>query len=227
MDSDEKLGKDQKKELRELKIAIMGDGMLMKGIGLEEFGEVFVTMTQIFGKDGSARIDTPGFWKKFQDSNDVSTAMKNQVRENNKLALFGKHFIKRKKQEYNGKYIERFFDLINDQIVNAGQAAAFSFKEAYNKRNDNNDVILNGQTTVPEGSARKGVLNLVDMNGDVNASVTDIMTMIRKAGKDKVDMMKLMNLVYDQGKDKIIGGKMNETEKAIAKKLVEHNIYGG
>lgn len=227
VDADEKLGKIQKKELRELKIAIMGDGMALKGIGLEEFGDVFVTMTQIFGKDGSARIDTPQFWKKFQDSNDVSTAMKNKVRENNKLALFGKHFIKRKKQEYNGKYIERFFDLINDQIVNAGQAGSFSFKDAYNKRNDNNDVILNGQTTVPEGSARKGVLNLIDMNADANASVTDIMTMIRKAGKDKVDMMKLMNLVYDQGKDKIIWGKMNETEKAIAKKLVEHNIYGG
>lgn len=233
VDSDEKLSPDQKKDLRELKRTIIGDGLLAKGIGIENFGDVFVTMTKIIGKDGNAPIDTKWYWEKYDDAIGISTNMVNKKREAKMLALFGKHFKKRKNQEYNGMYIERFFGMINDRIMNTGQASNFSFAETYNKRNDNKKPqfdswkkIVSHRDNLFVSSDRKWVKNLIEINRDTETSTNHLMTLIHRANNDKVNVRKVLNEVMNITTNKLDGAtSLTPKELELAKDLIEHNVY--
>ena len=226
VDKDAKLSRDEKKELKELKKAIMGDGLAFRWIGLDNFGDVFVTMTYLIDRDDNTPIDTEEYREKYHETDDVETDMKNTSREAKKLAVLGRNFVKRRKQEYNGTYIERFFDLINDQIMNVGEWKDFRFDKAYNKRNDNDDVILEGkEKTIVEEKDRRWVKNLITLNG--NGELTEIMSMVRQSKRGEVDMNKVINAIHNETNDKILWTTLvlNESEKKIAQHCIDQNMY--
>jgi hypothetical protein len=130
VDTDEALSPAQKTELRQLKTDIIGwNRKQWKWIGTEVFPTVFQIMKESTLK--GVDITTPEFWR----SKNLDTKFKREGKEARILARVGKLYSDFINKEITGKYITRFFGLMDETGWNA--------IDAYNS-NRHGEVKLSG-----------------------------------------------------------------------------------